>query len=39
MRRLAIRYERRDDIHYGFRRFGCYMVLFLALMRWFRMVL
>ncbi len=35
MRRLSIRYERRDDIHYAFLQLGCCMVLYLALMRWF----
>jgi hypothetical protein len=35
MRRLSIRYERRDDIHYGFLQLGCCMVLFLALLCWF----
>jgi hypothetical protein len=35
MRRLALRYERRDDIHYGFLQLGCCMVLFQTLTRWF----
>ena len=35
MRRLSVRYERRDDIHYGFLQLGCCMVLFQALMNWF----
>ena len=34
MRRLCIRYERRDDIHYALRQLGCCMVLFLVLMLW-----
>ena len=35
MRRLAVRYERRTDIHYAFLQLGCCLVLFLALTRWF----
>jgi transposase len=34
MRRLAMRYERRTDIHYAFLQLGCCVVLFLALTRW-----
>jgi hypothetical protein len=39
MRRLCIRYEQRDDIHSAFLQLGCCMVLFLALMLWFRKAL
>jgi hypothetical protein len=35
MRRLAVRYERRADIHYALLQLGCCAVLFLALTRWF----
>jgi hypothetical protein len=35
MCRHPIRYEWRDDIHYGFLQLGCSRILFLTLMLWF----
>jgi len=35
MRRLAVRYERRVDIHYAFLQLGCCAVPFQALTHWF----